>query len=608
MSMHMLGRSRLTALMAACAACSLGAGSPIQHDDHSANASSWDIFTNHGSYMPRTHCIVDEQGRADWPWIAILITLTAGVIAAYACIYYFWIKTHRAQKSQDRNKKMFELANIFFWCAICGYGFSIVSFAWPAYRLLAGALLLLNIWSWKFILTDLAEFKQTLCSKAMERELREQLQERNRCLERDVKERTRELEYARQRAEDANIAKSRFLATMSHEIRTPMTAIMGFTEILTDEMLGKNSTDEAREAVDTIHSNCQHLLMIIDDVLDVSKIEAGRMTTERVATKPIDLIESIISLQTPRATFKLIELVVSYESEIPEIIESDPTRLRQILLNLVSNAIKFTQGGRITLCVNYDAYDDTLCFRIVDSGVGMSPEQLELVRQFDAFNQADSTTTRMYGGTGLGLKISAELTKLLGGTLTLDSRLGKGTVATLRVPTGGHAAECLISPTDINLPTKSHNIQKRQSTNAETKPLVADNSKLQSINVLLAEDGLDNQRLITHILKSHGANVTIASNGQEALDQIEKHGFEAFDVVLMDIQMPHVDGYEATRRLRAKGYTRPILALTAHAMQNSRVKAINAGCYDYLTKPIDKHALVAAVARWAFDHPRRAVA
>ncbi|MFI4882831.1 MAG: hypothetical protein ACIAQU_09640, partial [Phycisphaerales bacterium JB064] len=171
------------------------------------------FFSNFGNYLPRTHCMMDESGNPDWPWIILLITLTAGVITAYSRIYWFWMRTHRAQDPRDRNHKMFELASIFFWCAVCGYAFSIMAFAWPAYRLLAGALVLLNLWSWKFVIGDLKDFKSSLTAKATERQLHEELRDRNSILEQLVIERTEALEAATQKAVDANLAKSRFLAS-----------------------------------------------------------------------------------------------------------------------------------------------------------------------------------------------------------------------------------------------------------------------------------------------------------------------------------------------------------------------------------------------------------
>ncbi len=572
-----------------------------------SNASataSWDFFTDYGSYMPRTHCIVNAEGKADWPWIITLISLSMGVIIAYLRIYYFWIKTHREQESRDRNKKMFELANIFFWCAICGYGFSVLTFAWPAYRLLAGALLLLNVWSWKFVLTDLGEFKLSLCSKAMEREFREKLEERNRSLEHEVNERTSELEIARQRAEEANMAKSQFLATMSHEIRTPMTAILGYSEMLAEDSAEQGCPKQLREAAETIHVNSQHLLMLIDDILDVSKIEAGRMTVERIPVSPFEIVESVRALQLSKAQASSIELVVVYQTALPERFQSDPTRLRQILHNLVSNAIKFSQEGRITIAVSHDHASSQIRFEIKDTGQGMTPKHLERIRKFEAFQQADSTTTRRFGGSGLGLKISSELAGLLGGSLSIDSDFGKGTCVTLSLAIEAVDENDCIDPSEIYTTTQSG------SRSAETDTGVTSRRQnlLRNISILLAEDGPDNQRLITYLLKAQGASVTVASNGQEAIELIEKCGQEAFDLVLMDMQMPVLDGYEATKRLRQAGFTRPILALTAHAMNGSREHCLRAGCNDYLKKPIDRQAFFSAISKWASaqNHPKAA--
>ena len=605
--MQSLRKGRL-ALCCTLAMVLLANISHAQHEGHvhqnSASATaSWDFFTNFGSYMRRTHCIVNAEGEADWPWIITLITLTLGVIFAYLRIYYFWMKTHHEQESQDRNKKMFELANIFFWCAICGYAFSVLAFAWPAYRLLAAALLLLNIWSWKFVLTDLGEFKQSLCSKAMERGFREQLEERNRSLEHDVRERTKELEIARKRAEEANMAKSQFLATMSHEIRTPMTAILGYAEMLAEESADHFCQKQSREAAETIHINSQHLLMLIDDILDVSKIEAGRMTVERIPVSPFEIVESVRALQQTRAESSGIELVVAYQTALPERIQSDPTRLRQILHNLVSNALKFTREGRITIAVSYDQASSQIRFEIQDTGMGMTPKHLDRIRKFEAFQQADSTTTRRFGGSGLGLKISSELATLLGGSITIDSVFGKGTTVTLNLAVESVDKCNCLDPSEIYTSTQTGT----PDANSEPGATHRGQHVLRNISILLAEDGQDNQKLITYLLKSQGASVTVAGNGQEAIELVEKCGQEAFDIVLMDMQMPVLDGYEATKRLRKSGFTRPILALTAHAMNGSREHCLQAGCDDYLQKPIDRQAIFSAIPKWvAMNNQHRA--
>lgn len=555
---------------------------------------SWDFFTNFGSYMPRTHCVVNAEGKADWPWIITLVTLTLGIILAYARIYYFWIKTHREQDSRDRNKKMFELANIFLWCAICGYGFSVVAFAWPAYRLLAVALFLLNIWSWKFILTDLGEFKQSLCAKAMEREFLERLEQRNAALEREVGERTAQLERALQRAEDASIAKSQFLATMSHEIRTPMTAILGYAELLAKDEPTQRSAEHSKAAAETIHANSKQLLLIIDDILDVSKIEAGKMTLERVEVGVTELLEDVRRSVEQPADQKRLELAFAYDSALPDRITGDPTRLRQILVNIVGNAIKFTQKGRVSVRVEYEPGPDTLRFEVTDTGTGIGPEQLRRIARFEAFSQGDSSTTRRFGGTGLGLKISHELSRLMGGNLTIDSVLGIGTSVVLRLPAGTSRKTRLIQPGELGASTATPS--SLQTT--EQPRLPEQDQPLVGTSILLVEDGPDNQRLFGVILSRCGASVTTAGNGQDALDLIAERGYDAFDIVLMDMQMPVLDGFRASRLLRTRGFRRPIIALTAHAMQGSRQRCMSAGCDDYLTKPVERSALVAACIRW----------
>ncbi|MCA9297568.1 MAG: hypothetical protein KDA28_00795, partial [Phycisphaerales bacterium] len=346
-----------------------------------------DVFTNYGHYMPRTHCLVDEAGNPDWPWIIGLVVLTLGVIGAYLRIYVFWMMTYSAQDKRDRNRKMFELANIFFWCAICGYAMSILMFAWPAYRLLAIFLVFLNAWSWKFVFSDLGEFKISLQAKTYQRRLAESLRERNQELERLVASRTRDAERARLEAEAANDAKSAFLATMSHEIRTPMTAILGFTDLLQDEDL---DDDRRTEALGTISRNGAHLLSLINDVLDLSKIESGRIEFEHLEYAPASLLLDVRDLLQGAATDKGLALDLEVDGPVPALARGDPTRLRQILVNLVSNAIKFTERGSITVRCRYD--DGALLYEVRDTGTGIPPDKFDLI--FEPFRQADDSTSR----------------------------------------------------------------------------------------------------------------------------------------------------------------------------------------------------------------------
>ncbi len=389
-------------------------------------------------------------------------------------------------------------------------------------------------------------------------------------------------------AEAANHAKSAFLANMSHEIRTPMTAILGYADLLADN---KEAPPHCLEAIGTIKQNGLHLLTIINDILDMSKIEVGKMTVEHIDTCPARIVEEAVSLMRPRAKGKGIDVAVKYDTPIPERIESDPTRLRQILLNLLGNAIKFTEVGTVTIRVAVELERKQLCFRVVDTGIGMSPEQRDTIARFDAFSQADGSTTRKFGGSGLGLRISNSLAQLLGGTIEVESTLGCGSTFTATVSTGDLTGVPMLTKQGIEeRADQVIKVERKQASDSKGNPL-------QGLRILLAEDGPDNQRLIAFVLKKAGADVSVADNGQIALDQVQNAGLETpFDVILMDMQMPVLDGYSATGKLRELGYTGPIIALTAHAMAGDRQKCIDAGCDDYLTKPIDRAKLIAIIS------------
>ncbi len=446
-------------------------------------------------------------------------------------------------------------------------------------------------------------------------EMLEQIQQRDDALreaqgglERRVNERTRELRFASmqgeaamgqlktameqltdamQEAESANQAKSEFLANMSHEIRTPMTAILGYAENLLDPEF---SQSERLNAVHTIRRNGEHLLEIINDILDLSKIEAGKLQLERLPCSPIQVVANVQSLMKVRADSKSLPLTVEYVGPIPETIQSDPTRLRQILVNLIGNAIKFTETGGVRLVIRLvDADSDSgrdsrtpmIQFDVIDTGIGLTPEQMSGL--FQAFTQADTSTTREFGGTGLGLSISKRLAEILGGDITVESTPEKGSTFRVRIATG---------PLDgVKMPKNpAGSTAARLEEAAAAKP---DEANLKC-RILLAEDGLDNRRLVSFMLKRVGAQVTAVENGKLAADAAlaARDQGSAFDVILMDMQMPVMDGYEATGLLRRKGYKGSIIALTAHAMAGDREKCLNAGCDGYATKPIDRAKLI----------------
>ena len=395
-------------------------------------------------------------------------------------------------------------------------------------------------------------------------------------------------------AQAASKAKTEFLANMSHEIRTPMTAIIGFA----NELAERISEAADVEAVETIKRNGNYLLEIINDILDLSKIEAGKMSTERVACSPYEIVEDVVSLAKVRSDPKGLSLELDCKWPIPATIITDPIRLRQILINLVGNAVKFTESGTVRVAIQLlpgnEDHEPRLQFQVVDTGIGMTDEQTE--RIFEPFTQSDASTSRKFGGTGLGLAINNRLIEMLGGTIDVTSLHGEGSTFTATLPTGSLDGVPMLLEADTT---------DRQTSN--DRP-VSRSSVPLNCRILLAEDGRDNQRLISLILKKAGADVAVAENGRIALEKALRGDRDndppsnrqagPFQLILMDMQMPVMDGYEATRRLRSKGYSGSIVALTAHAMKGDRQKCLDAGCDDYMTKPIDKDKLLALVAKY----------
>jgi signal transduction histidine kinase/DNA-binding response OmpR family regulator len=392
------------------------------------------------------------------------------------------------------------------------------------------------------------------------------------------------LREAKEAAQAASRIKTEFLANVSHEVRTPLTAIVGFAELLADPELG---ADERQGLAEKIRSNGIHLLHVLSDILDVSKIEAGRMTVERIPCSPLALVAEVVAAVRPQGIAKGLSVDLECGGAIPEQILSDPTRLRQILLNLLTNAVKFTHAGGVRVVVSMPDGPPTprpsLRFEVRDTGIGIAAEAQASL--FTPFTQADPSMTRRFGGTGLGLAIAKRLAMQLGGDLTVESAPGEGATFVLTVETGPLEG---VPPVDDPAPAPGANVGSR--LRPERTPSLRG-------RILVAEDVPDTQELIALHLRRAGAEVEIARNGLEACELCiaAAAARQPFDVVLMDMQMPVLDGYQATALVRRRGYAGAVIALTAHAMEDSRERCLRAGCDDFLTKPIDRDALIATI-------------
>ncbi len=456
---------------------------------------------------------------------------------------------------------------------------------------------------------------------------------------RKITETNRELIETKKFADMAARAKSDFLANMSHEIRTPMNAVLGFTDILTQRLALRGTPQEREESegiVEIIKKNSNCLLTIINDILDFSRMEANLLEVESVPVSIKQVIEDICLMERPNAMAKFLDFTVEYKEPIPDLILSDPTRLRQILMNLVNNAIKFTEkGGVRVLCSTIagpnpvEHENETkgipapmiLRVDVIDTGIGISGAQLKGL--FSPFTQADTSSTRRFSGAGLGLSIAKKLAVLLDGEITVASKTGIGSTFSLLVHVFLPTEESLrvakekaeATKPDSGVSTFDSGVrllqklkaEKGKSEGSETEDSVETKSEkireslpLDGVRILLVEDMVVNQLVISTQLRDVGAKVEIAGNGEIGLQKISADSDVGlfFDIVLMDMQMPVMDGYEATRILREQGYKRPIVAITAHALSGDREKTIYAGCDDYIAKPVDRKVLIETIKKY----------
>jgi signal transduction histidine kinase/CheY-like chemotaxis protein len=412
---------------------------------------------------------------------------------------------------------------------------------------------------------------------------RQVLEERERSLAvetargRELRRLADEARRAMAEATAANAAKSYFLATMSHEIRTPLGAIQGFVDLLLRQM---GEPAERQEWLDAVDRNARRLGRLVDELLDLSKVESGRLELEIRDIDPREVVSEVVELLQVKASERHTALDVQIDLGLVACVRTDPARLRQVLLNVVSNAVKFTENGRVTVSagpyVRANGPGRWIRIAVQDSGIGIAPAQRD--RLFEPFKQAESSISRRFGGSGLGLALARRLARALGGDLVLeDSEPGRGSRFAITLPVSVVGA----SP--------DASVSEEHATRRSCPDL-------NGLRLLLVEDSPDNQILIGHVLRSAGATVDVASDGAAGIDMARR---QVYDVILMDLQMPVMDGYAAARVLRSELHGTPIFALTAHAMKEERVRARSAGFDRYLTKPIDREELIAAIGEVA---------
>jgi signal transduction histidine kinase len=403
-----------------------------------------------------------------------------------------------------------------------------------------------------------------------------QIREQQELLEQKVKDRTDQLEEATHIAQAANQAKSEFLANISHELRTPMNGVIGMLDIALDQDLSPELVEQLQTAERCAHS----LLSLLNDILDLSKIEAGKMTLEKIAFDVRALVADCIKAHQPKAQENSVSLVAEVSPNVPREITGDPLRIRQILANLISNAVKFTEHGSVAVRMDgqfTSGSEFTLRFTVEDSGTGIPADKLLYI--FDKFTQADGSVSRKYGGTGLGLAITRKLVELHRGEINVNSELGRGTAFTVTLQCEARAA-----------------VSGNLDPIAAPAP-VAPRGGLpdQAVRILVVEDNQVNQKVVTAVLRKRGFYIELANDGQEALSKLENSA--AFDLILMDVQMPVLDGLEATRLIRKERRWKllPIIAMTAHAMNGDKERCLEAGMSGYISKPVHPALLLSTV-------------
>ncbi len=396
----------------------------------------------------------------------------------------------------------------------------------------------------------------------------------------EIKEEIEYLTIAKQKAEEATLAKSNFLSNMSHEIRTPMNAVIGMTHILLEE----NPRTDQKEHLETVMFSAENLLVIINDILDYSKMEAGRMVIERTNFDIREVINNIYKTLAPKAKSRQLIFQLDMEEDVPRYLLGDPTRLTQILINLLNNAIKFTEEGKISLVVRQQSQskkgESKLLFEVRDTGIGIPKEKQEEI--FESFSQADEHTTRMFGGTGLGLAITKRLVELQGGLIKLQSEIGKGSCFSFSLAYS-------IGEVPNELLSETQNVLKQKGIKGVER-------------ILIVEDNLFNVKVVKRILKFWDMEIDIAKDGYEALEKVKE---KDYNIVLMDLQMPRMDGYQATETIRSWGENKyqslPIIALSASALADFRKRAFDVGMNDFLTKPFKPKDLYQTIERHAIQ-------